>query len=187
MGTNAITLNHEIEELKSAIFGFDEKQYYEVRGVQGAIRITDEITVIESDRFSVKEWIASMRERVFVYIQNSADTQTAGLLAALITGEKSALPGQLRLDFQRIGLSHILAVSGMHLAILTTLLHKFLSLLTIDKKWRCGISMLFVVGYMGLTGFPVSVLRAGCMVLIANFLFLLANEGRCPFVLSIFQ
>ena len=165
----------EIESLKSAVFGFDEKQYYALQGVQGAIKITNGITFIQNDRFSLVEWVASIRDRVSDYILNSADEQTAGLLAALITGEKSTLPGQLRLDFQRIGLSHVLAVSGMHLAILTTLLHKVLSLLSIDKKWRYGISMLFVVGYMGLTGFSVSVLRAGSMVLIANFLFLLAK------------
>ncbi len=165
----------EIEELTSSNIGFDEKRYYEVRGVQGVVKNIESISFFENTRFSLKEWIISIQDGVSNYILSSADSQTAGLLVALITGEKSALPGQLRLDFKRIGLSHILAVSGMHLAILTTALHKLLSLLSLDKKWRCSIAMLFVIGYMVLTGFPVSILRAGSMVLIANFLFLLAK------------
>lgn len=165
----------EIEKLSSATIGFDEKQYYEVRGVQGAIKNIESISFISNSRFSLREWMLSIQERVSNYIQNSADAKTAGLLNALITGEKNALPGQLRLDFKRIGLSHVLAISGMHLAILTTALHKLLSLLQIDKKWRCAIAMLFVIGYMMLTGFSVSILRAGSMVLIANLLFLLGK------------
>lgn len=165
----------EIGKLSSATIGFDEKQYYETRGVQGAIKNIESISFIANSRFSIREWMISIQDRVSNYIRNSADTKTSGLLNALITGEKSALPGQLRLDFKRIGLSHVLAISGMHLAILTTALHKLLSLLRIDKKWRCAIAMLFVIGYMVLTGFPVSILRAGSMVLIANLLFLLGK------------
>jgi len=165
----------EIEEFTSTNIGFDEKQYYEVRGVQGIVKNIESISFIESTRFSFRKCITSLQNRISNYILNSANAKTSGLLTALITGEKSTLPGQMRLDFKRIGLSHVLAISGMHLAILTTALHKLLSLLQVDKKWRCTIAMLFVIGYMVLTGFPVSILRAGTMVLISNLLFLLGK------------
>lgn len=170
-----VLLYGEIEALASTDSGFDEKQYYEARGVQGIVRDADAVSFTKNTRFSLLKWISNIRETVQDYIMRASDKQTSGLLTALILGEKSALPGQIRLDFKRIGLSHVLAVSGMHLAILTAGLHKLLSLIGLDKKWRCLISMLFVVIYMGLTGFPVSVLRAGGMVLISNLLFLLAK------------
>ncbi len=170
-----VLLYGEIEALASTDSGFDEKQYYGAHGVQGIVREASAISFTKNSRFSLLKWISHIREAIQDYIMRASDEQTSGLLAALILGEKSALPGQIRLDFKRIGLSHVLAVSGMHLAILTAGLHKLLSLFGLNKKWRCLVAMLFVVAYMGLTGFPVSVLRAGGMVLISNLLFLLAK------------
>ena len=40
-----------------------------------------------------------------------------GLLAALALGERRALPDTVRRDFSRLGLAHLLAVSGLHLAL----------------------------------------------------------------------
>ncbi len=165
----------EISELESEDFGFDEKSYYEAKGIQGIVKDVKALAFTKNSHFSIRLLLSTIRESVKNYITRSTDGETAGLLSALILGEKSELSGQLRLDFKRIGLSHLLAISGMHLAILSAGLHKLLSLLSLDKKWRSIISMLFVIAYMGLTGFQISVLRAGTMLLIANILFLLAK------------
>ncbi len=161
--------------LEEAIGDLDEKNYYEVRGIQGFVDDAKNIKITKSTRFSLSKFLADARDNLNGYIKNSADKNTAGLLSALITGDKSDLSGALRLNFRRIGLSHVLALSGMHLAILTSGLHLLLSLFTVDKKWRYGISMLFVLAYMGLTGFSISILRSGGMLLISNLLFLLAK------------
>lgn len=173
--SDSVLVYGEILEFESAEFGFDEKSYYESHGLQGVVKDPSVVSFTKNSCFSLRRWIFSIREAVSDYILKSSDESASGLLAALILGDKSALPGQMALDFNRIGLSHILAISGMHLAILAAGLHKILSLLGVNKKWRVFLSMLFVLAYMGLTGFPVSILRAGGMVLIANLLFLLAK------------
>lgn len=170
-----ISFKGKIKNLETAEFGFDQKQYYQTQGIQGFVENAQDTKLTENSAFSILRFVYDIRKKVIQYIRSSADETTSGLLCALITGEKSELPGSIRLNFKRIGLSHILAVSGMHLAILTTGLHKLLSLLTVDKKWRCLIAMLFVLFYMGITGFSVSVLRAGGMLLISNLLFLLSK------------
>ncbi len=172
---DGICFRGKIRALAEGTYGFDEKQYYEARGVQGFVEDARDVAITKGTEFSIAKFIETARETLNAYIERSADPATAGLLCALITGEKSTLPGSVRLSFGRIGLSHILALSGMHLAILTTGLHKLLSLFTLDKKWRCGLSMLFVIAYMGIAGFPVSILRAGGMLLISNLLFLFAK------------
>ena len=105
------------------------------------------------------------------------DSESGALLAALLFGERDYLSDQLRLDFQRIGISHILALSGMHLAILSIGIGKLLSLFGVKKKTRVAITSIFILMYMALTGFSVSVMRAGFMVIITSLLFLL-SRGR---------
>ena len=164
-----------IDALDDTDVGFNEKSYYESRGIRGVVSEADDLMIEESGSFTAVGFISDTREALHDYIMASTDEDTAGMLIALLTGEKDALPAQTRLDFKRIGLSHILAISGMHLAILVTGLHFLLSLFGLGKKLRSVIAMVFVVVYMGLTGFPVSVMRAGIMVLISNLLFLFAK------------
>lgn len=175
-----ISLYGKIEELEDDSIGFSEKQYYEPRGVQGIVYNPENLLIESEENFSLRRTVARARERLNDYILNSADKEIAGTLLALVTGEKDSLPAQMHLDFKRIGLSHILAISGMHLAILTAGLHFLLSLFGAGKRLRSLIAMVFVVFYMTITGFSVSVLRAGLMLLISNLLFLFAKT-KDPF------
>ncbi len=52
--------------------------------------------------------------------------ETAGLFRALLTGDKSGLPTALSTALSRCGLSHIVAISGMHIGILASGLLLFL-------------------------------------------------------------
>ena len=101
------------------------------------------------------------------------DKDSGALLSALLLGERDLLPSQLKLSFKRIGISHILALSGMHLAILSLGIGWILTKLKVKKKLRVSIIMAFILIYMALTGFSVSVCRAGIMIILAYLLFLL--------------
>ena len=101
------------------------------------------------------------------------DKDSGALLSALLLGERNLLPSQLKLSFKRIGISHILALSGMHLAILSLGIGWILTKLKVKKKLRVSIIMAFILIYMALTGFSVSVCRAGIMIILAYLLFLL--------------
>lgn len=134
-----------------------------------------EIISLSTNRFA--SYMAHYKEVLSRHIIMSTDADSGPLLAALLFGERDYLSSQLRLDFQRIGISHILALSGMHLAILAIGIGKLLSLFGIKKKPRVLITSVFIIFYMALTGFSVSVMRAGFMVIIASLLFLL-SRGR---------
>ena len=87
-----------------------------------------------------------------------------GFAAALMLGNKENLPKIVSRDFQRLGLSHVLAISGMHLTIIcafvSTLLHPFGK-----KLGRIGC-IFTIIFYMIITGFSASVTRAGIMLLV---------------------
>jgi competence protein ComEC len=65
----------------------------------------------------------------------------------------------------------------MHLAILALGFAKLLSLFGVGKKLGTLATLMFTVLYMALTGFPISVVRAGIMLVISSLLFLFASAS----------
>lgn len=130
--------------------------------------------VVGQRSFPIRKAIESLRLRLREFILRTLGSESGGLFLALFAADRSYLEGKLSLDFRRIGISHLLALSGMHLAILSFFIHRLLSLLHIKKMARTVIVMLFVILYMFFTGFPLSVVRAGVMLLFVSLYYLLA-------------
>ena len=87
-----------------------------------------------------------------------------GLEAAMLLSDKSRLSDSIRQDFRTAGISHFLAVSGLHL----TLLCAIFAFGSPDRYTLAFIPLriLTVLFYMMLTGMPVSILRAGIVFII---------------------
>ncbi|MEA5050239.1 MAG: ComEC/Rec2 family competence protein [Oscillospiraceae bacterium] len=85
------------------------------------------------------------------------------LCAAVLTGEKTLLPAEMRLDFERAGLSHLLVVSGLHVSAILGLLDKILRGLRLPRA-VCFGAIAAAAGCLALLyGFTPSVLRACAM------------------------
>lgn len=153
-------------------FSKESKQYNISNGINAYANDVEDLTIIEYTNGGINAGFKRIREYLSRYMIMKSDKDTGALLSALLLGERDYLPDQLRLDFKRIGISHILALSGMHLAILSLGVGTLLSLLKVKKKTRLLIISIFVLAYMGMTGFSVSVSRAGIMLLISSLLFL---------------
>ena len=95
---------------------------------------------------------------------NRLTPNAKGLPSALLLGDRSALSDSLRRDFARGGVSHLLAISGLHVTLLFGLLAGLLQLLCIPKKLRALLLLLAASGYLLLLGFPPSATRAVIML-----------------------
>ena len=98
----------------------------------------------------------------------AAGERPGGLLLALISGNRDSMDVAESLLFRRAGCAHVLALSGMHLGILTGLLLIMLRPLPgrLPAFVICGSAVIF---YLFLTGFGVSLLRAALMFMIYGF------------------
>lgn len=106
-----------------------------------------------------------LRETLYARLSVWLPRDLAGMMAAMLLGDKSRLPDTTADAFRVAGVSHLLAVSGLHVALLCGLLfagHR-------RKFYRpmIAVQALVVLFYMLLTGLPVSVLRAGLVFLLA--------------------
>ena len=163
----------EIEELKSDE-SFNFKQYYTSRGISASADITHySVEGFEKEPLSYK--CKLMRENIAKRAESLSNLHAGSMLSALLLGERDRLTGQLNLDFLRTGITHILALSGTHVVLLAAAVNKILSLFHINKKYRLVIGCVFVAMFMALTGFPLSVCRAGVMLILSTLLFLLTG------------
>jgi competence protein ComEC len=95
-------------------------------------------------------------------VDESAEDQYA-VVAAMALGDKSALTKDLREVYAVTGASHVLALSGLHLGIIYTLL----SLLIIGRRWQMVSQMLIVLciwAFVFLVGMSTSVVRSATML-----------------------
>lgn len=157
-------------------FSNESKSYNIAKGINAYASDVEDLKIIEYTNGGIEGAFSRMREYLTRYIILKSDGDAGAIVSALLLGERNYLPDQLRLDFRRIGISHILALSGMHLAILSMGIEKLLSFFGIKKKTRVAITVAFVLLYMALTGFSVSVVRAGIMLIIGSVLYLLSRS-----------
>lgn len=117
---------------------------------------------------------------------STLNSHASHLLAALLLGERQTLDQELRDSFLRTGLSHVLAVSGLHIGLVAWLFYLGIkSLLSISTSLllRCDVRRLSalltappILGYVAFSGFQVSALRAMIMAYVFLGAMLLGRE-----------
>lgn len=112
-------------------------------------------------------------------LQKKLSFATAPIAMALITGEKSKIESSIREDYVKSGLAHVLAISGLHMGLIASLiffvvkrgigiLHLFYALpYTFPLKKVAAISSIgFTFLYLMISGMGIPALRSFCMTLI---------------------
>lgn len=93
---------------------FNQRQYYKCRRILG--RISDptiRCIQVQSGIYAWREQLFSLRTQMCGVYESCLPSQAAGMLAAMVTGEKSGMDAEVRRLFQVAGFSHILAISGV--------------------------------------------------------------------------
>lgn len=111
----------------------------------------------------------------------TADRADAGVFRAMLLGDKSGLPEQIRDMYQRNGIAHLLAVSGLHLSLVSLAAYGVLRKLGAGYGAAGITGGSLLVSYALLTGASPSVVRALIMMLCG---FLAAYLGRTYDLLS---
>ena len=104
----------------------------------------------------------SVKESVYQLLPN----EYGGLAVALILGDKSGISRETLSNFNEIGITHLICVSGLHLSLWSLFIFAFFKKIGLNEKFSAIISALFVILFMLIAGMTYSVVRAGIMMLI---------------------
>jgi competence protein ComEC len=145
---------------------FPLRRYYSSLGIALCAE-TDNIDILQTGTTPIRSLFAEWREYLSAALRLELGRESAALPAALFLGDRTQLPDSLSRDFQRLGISHLLAISGFHFSVLLGAAEKLLGYFIPNKKLRLIPLSLLAVMYMLLCSLSPSVLRAGIMMLIA--------------------
>jgi ComEC/Rec2-related protein len=111
--------------------------------------------------------VSLLRKWVNDKILSVKNADTRNLLFAMILANTNFMPYAASESFKMTGLTHLLAISGLNVAIIS-LCVVFLLKKIIPERWAYGAAFIVVLSYVALAGFGASILRAGIMFLIYN-------------------
>lgn len=151
----------------------DYRSYCYARGI-GFSGFGSEVRIQKKEEwFAVRRATYNIRIWAAEILSSCLETGDAGILKAVLLGDKNDLDIQEKTLYQTSGIAHLLAISGLHISLLGMGLWKVL------RKAGCGLGLaggaagLFVLGYVCLTGMGASAVRASvmfCLMLGASIL-----------------
>lgn len=158
--------------------GFDRRNYYEGNGIfimahsgkddDGNLR---PIVIQHPNKPPV--WTAPLRmaRHLKTSITTLLPERLAGVTTAILIGDKSGLTRQDQLALRKAGLSHVTAVSGMHVGFLVSFFFAIMG-----RKWGAVCSVFAILFFIPMAGASPSVIRAGIMYMIACIGFCIDRE-----------
>ena len=161
-----LKVNADIEDIgeKKNFYSFDYKKYNENKGIFKNVKVND-IKNFEENKgiiSKIKIWRISLGNK----IHKEISFDKSGYIEALIFGDKAYLEKDEIINYKNLGTSHLLAISGLHLGVLISLIYFILLRLRFSVEIIEKIVFLVIPFYMLISGFSPSVLRAGGMIMI---------------------
>lgn len=148
---------------------FDYGRYLRRKGVCGSAYVASGHwkLVGHSSSLSVMDRLEKVREGLKErYRELGFQGDELALLTALTVGEKEDLSEEIREVYSVSGASHVLAISGLHIGLLYSILWMLFTPWRRNRKLKV-VSVFIIIGvlwtFAALTGFPVSVVRSVIM------------------------
>lgn len=154
---------------------FDYKAYLAARGIylEGFLADTISIDIHPSDDVRLDGFMIGVKGRISEHFRTYLSQRSAGILSALILGERSEVDESTREDFSNTGVIHVLAVSGLHVGYVTLILITVFGVLRPPHSLQVVLVIFGLGFYVLLTGSAASVMRASFMaslILLATLL-----------------
>ena len=148
---------------------FDYARYSERQGIFVSVRAREDEWMIDSctQATTLRGSVVRFRERLIEAMETAPIAERERqVLAALVLGKTTELDAELMQAYAAAGAVHVLAVSGLHVALIYLLLKPLFSAVFGKRRakwlrWSIPVTLLWL--YAALTGFSPSVLRAALM------------------------
>ena len=141
---------------------FDARSYYKIKGYDGQLNRARLLGISASyDR--VAETLRVIRENLSSVLYDNMSDDDAALVCAMTLGDKSGLDLRTKELYQNAGISHVLALSGLHIASVGLAILGFLKKIRVPENSAGGITFGIISCYAVMTGMSTSTVRAMIM------------------------
>ena len=155
--------------------GFDYREYLKTKKIYGTVEAYTDLKCIKQHNINFVFYnINNISKKIQSNIKNILSEDTQGLFLGILIGYTDEISDETREQFSDSNLSHILAISGAHVSYIIICFTYLLKKVNINKKWSQIITSFFLIFFMILTNFSVSVVRAsvsGIITLLSSVLY----------------
>lgn len=144
---------------------FDLRQYYARQGFFGAVH-GETIRISKDTRYPIRQEIYEGKQAWSKCLDKNFSEKDSGIMKAILLGDKGWLSEDVKAQYQKGGISHILAISGLHITFIGFGLYKIMRKMSFGFFLSGTISLCFVACYVWMTGMSVSGMRAFLMLAI---------------------
>ena len=155
---------------------FSLPSYYKGEGISGVFQaktighILGEPSPFAKELFTLKQSLGNRIDALF-------PEETAGFLKSLFLGERSGITLSEKSLYQSAGISHILAISGLHLSLLGGFFYRLLRKIKLSSLLSSLITSFFLFSYFLFTGSSHSAFRA-LFMLFLRFAAIQLGKGK---------
>ena len=152
--------------------GFDERNFYFSQKIDFAVKDPrTERAATENNgqaglRVPTSERLWRLRQRISEVYRNAMDQTLAGVLSVMLVGDKSRIDTETKSLYQKAGISHILAISGLHVSLVGMGLYRFFRRRGLKYGTAFGAAFAVILSYAFMSGNGVSTQRAVGMMLL---------------------
>ena len=132
----------------------------------GYIADYENITIEPAASRNLYYYLAKLRAYMRAQITAALPRDEASVLAAMLLGFRSEIPDDLNSSYKGAGATHILVISGMHMAIVAQFALEALRRIGLRRRIAAAITLPIILAFMAVSGFSASVLRSGIMQII---------------------
>ena len=144
---------------------FNAPFYYQILRI--SFRLSQAEIQVKSDRFyKISEGLYQLRRKAGSKVDALLPEQEASVMKTMLLGEKGILDEEIKGLYQRNGIAHILAISGLHISMIGMGLYQLLRRAGLKIRLSAILASMVIVLYGMMTGFAVSAIRAIAMFLL---------------------
>ena len=174
---DAISFRAVCSEFPPETLGFPTERYYTSKGILFKAEIEEGGLTLTGEKGGIAVFFNALNSRLKQILIRYIGDQS-GAVSALLLGNRDDASDTLKRDFSTLGISHLLALSGMHLTILLGGVEWILRKLHIGKPFRLVVLSLAGILFALTAGSPLSLVRSLVMLLVfyASFFFRRESE-----------
>jgi len=145
-------------------YRFNYMEYAKGKGITHAFHTDSKVRIeVKGIKHPLRYAAYCVRERISVRFLSVLGVEKGSLVNGLLLGMKSEIPDGIASMFRNLGISHLLAVSGLHVGLIVLILYQLLLTLSLKRIPRTILIMVFLIFYCYMTGGSPSVIRSSLM------------------------
>lgn len=161
---------------------FDYREFLKQKKIDGNI-MASKVNLLRKNSMLCK--IFKVKIKLNKYIDENYSDTASGFLKTLLLGETNEIEKEIKEDFTKANISHILAISGMHISIIILVIKNIMRILKFDQRLEKIFLNLLIICYIFFIDYPISAIRVAITQIILLITFFTNRKSNFYNTISI--